>query len=329
MARGRFILSTLGGSRKFAALENDTHRLVYVMLIPNADPLGRIDADPVMLTGLVLTRLNISATQCNTALHDAARCGLVRLYEVDGNQYAEIVDFHKHNDINAAREPQAIIPDCRGVKPPEKPARGTSASEANPLVWYADYIAEGIAAYEELQRSSQPKPDTVQHNAAHVQHNASTVSLEVEVEDEVEDEVEVERELNTHVVSEKSENDARAHSTKKLINQLIETWNEHSHPLPKVEAITPTRITGLKRLIRIAQENNTDPIKLLTAATIVVARDEFWQQRRYSLDNLLGGDKYVRYAEQGAHTAKNNPAQFLTREEQALKILTERENPNA
>lgn len=151
---------TLGGSKKYAQLANDTHRMIYTLFIPHTDAYGRLEVDSVTLQGRVLTRLALSPEQVEAALDDMEAVGLIRKWSVEGDTFAEIVDFHMHNVINLAREPQSVIPDCRGELPPERPPRGTKNAEASPLVHSRQYIADGVMAYEQAC-------GTVLHKVAH------------------------------------------------------------------------------------------------------------------------------------------------------------------
>ncbi len=110
MARGRFISNTLGGSKKFSRLQNDTHRLAYVLLVTHTDVEGRIEAYPPLLKGYAYTLLDWTHNQIQTALEDMHRVGLIHLYIVDDEQYAQVTDFAKHNKIRKDRESGSKIP---------------------------------------------------------------------------------------------------------------------------------------------------------------------------------------------------------------------------
>jgi hypothetical protein len=99
MARGRFISNSISASKKFARLKNDTHRLMYLILITHADAEGRHDADPRVLKGKVYTLLDLSDDTLERGLADMNGVGLVSVYEVRGERYVEVTDFHKHNKI--------------------------------------------------------------------------------------------------------------------------------------------------------------------------------------------------------------------------------------
>lgn len=109
MARGRMISGTIGESRKFAALANDTHRLIYLMVMPHVDKAGRYEADPILIKGRCLTRLDIDVSTVEAWLEDAANVGLIRHYEARGMTVLEIVNFTEHNTPHH-KEPDSKLP---------------------------------------------------------------------------------------------------------------------------------------------------------------------------------------------------------------------------
>lgn len=109
MARGRMISGTIGESRKFATLANDTHRLIYLMVMPHVDKAGRFEADPVLIKGKCLTRLDIDVSTVEAWLKDASKVGLILHYEAKGVPVLEIVDFLEHNTPHH-KEPDSKLP---------------------------------------------------------------------------------------------------------------------------------------------------------------------------------------------------------------------------
>ena len=109
-ARGRMISATLGSSHKFSSVTNDAHRLMYVLMLVNADVEGRLEADPRILNGRVFTLLGWEANEVERGLRALAAARLIDLYEVDGAPYAVISDFHKHNTVRKDREGASRIP---------------------------------------------------------------------------------------------------------------------------------------------------------------------------------------------------------------------------
>lgn len=109
MARGRMISGTISESRKFAALANDTHRLIYLMVMPHVDKAGRFEADPVLIKGRCLTRLDVDSSTVEAWLKDAAKVGLIHHYEANGIPVLEIVNFLEHNTPHH-KEPASKLP---------------------------------------------------------------------------------------------------------------------------------------------------------------------------------------------------------------------------
>jgi len=109
MARGRFITATLGGSHKLASVTDDAHRLMFVLMVTNADVEGRLDADPRILNGRVFTLMGWTLERVQTGLQALANANLIHWYEIDGRQYAEIVNFHEHNSVRKDREQASRI----------------------------------------------------------------------------------------------------------------------------------------------------------------------------------------------------------------------------
>jgi len=72
MPAGRIILKSISGSKKLSKLKSDGARLLYTWLIPHVDVNGCFSADPIVINGQVLTRLNVS-------IHAPARGATVTL----------------------------------------------------------------------------------------------------------------------------------------------------------------------------------------------------------------------------------------------------------
>jgi hypothetical protein len=78
------------------------------------------------------------------------------------------------------------------------------------------------------------------------------------------------------------------------INELIEAWNANRGTLPAVKTIGEARKRKLKSVIK---QHNGQAADLIRDATRQVSSNPFWQQNRYTLDNLLAGEKYLGHAE--------------------------------
>lgn len=137
MARGRMISASIGESRKFAALESDLHRLIYLMVLPHVDKAGRFEADSIIIRAKCLTRLDVDATTVEAWLKDAARTNLLRVYEAAGIRVLEIVDFLKHNSPHH-KEPESDLPPpesgtpCYTQETMDEPSMGQARAEHEP-----------------------------------------------------------------------------------------------------------------------------------------------------------------------------------------------------
>ena len=102
MARGRLISRTLGSSRKFAALRREAGKLgefaqaLYPLLIANSDDFGRMSGDAFTIKHAVLPTSHRREREFSCAIQAMATVGLVQLYEANGAQVIEIVDFDEH-----------------------------------------------------------------------------------------------------------------------------------------------------------------------------------------------------------------------------------------
>lgn len=174
-ARGRMHSASLGASRKYAALESDTHRMIYERLIDATDAYGNFDADPVTINGQVLTRLGKTPEMVEAALDDMERVGLITRWVVDGAPYGHIEKFEEHNKTNPSREAQTRIPMPDGTIPvrPERDQGKTKTTKS--------------------KGSSGPGPKSGETQSRRSQDSVKTKSGPSQAEVEVE--VEVEREV--------------------------------------------------------------------------------------------------------------------------------------
>lgn len=170
MARGRMISGTIGESRKFAALANDTHRLIYLMVMPHVDKAGRFEADPILIKGKCLTRLDVDASTVQAWLEDAANVGLIHHYEARGMHVLEIVNFKEHNTPHH-KEPDSKLPGPEEGTPCSTPESNVepSMSQARPKNGSTLPIIKGNRSKEKEREEKEmssanadtppPKPD--------------------------------------------------------------------------------------------------------------------------------------------------------------------------
>jgi hypothetical protein len=109
MAEGRMLKKTIAGSKKLA-LVNDRAKVIWFMMLPHADIEGRVKACPIIVRGQYLTMLNYSLKAVQQALEALHSAGLIALYQVDGNQYAEFTRFKDFQSLRPDREGESTIP---------------------------------------------------------------------------------------------------------------------------------------------------------------------------------------------------------------------------
>jgi hypothetical protein len=149
MARGRFISSTLGESDKFASLEKDTYRVMFILMVTNADAEGRLKADSRWLKGKVYTLLDYTPELIEEGLFALAQVKLIRFYEVDGERFAEIVKFHDHNKIRRNEDGR---PTREGVSRIPAPDEGRALTAAVLPQSSSETAAKGLRVKGKEQR---------------------------------------------------------------------------------------------------------------------------------------------------------------------------------
>ncbi len=98
-------------SRKLAALQTDSARLLWTWILPHADITGRFSAEPDVIKGYIVPRLKkMTPAKITNYLLDMAECELILLYKVNSDNYLEIVKFHKFQSLRADREASSEIP---------------------------------------------------------------------------------------------------------------------------------------------------------------------------------------------------------------------------
>lgn len=249
MARGRMISGTIGESRKFAALANDTHRLIYLMVMPHVDKAGRFEADPILIKGRCLTRLDIDASTVEAWLKDAAKVGLILFYEAKGIRVLEIVNFTDHN------KPHHKEPDSKLPGPDEGTPCSTQESNVEPSM-------------------SQARP----------KHEPSLPIIEVKRSKDKEKE----REHSSTSESEPGKQLAATPPRESHDPGLFkEIWNTNRGRLPAVATLNDKRRRAIKALVK--EHGPAAAAELFRDATRAVAADPFWIERQYGFDNLMTG----------------------------------------
>ena len=95
MARGRMIDKVVILSKKINAISEGAENLYYRIYV-NTDDFGLFHADPKILKGQIYTLRSISVATIGKRLDELIEIGLIKIYEIDGERYLEIVGFEKH-----------------------------------------------------------------------------------------------------------------------------------------------------------------------------------------------------------------------------------------
>lgn len=272
MARGRMVSATIGESRKFAALETDTHRLMYLMVLPHVDKAGRFEADPIVIKSKCLMRLNIELSMIDAWLEDGVRTDLLRVYEADGLRILEIVDFERHNKPHH-KEPESDLPGpdagipCYTHKPNVEPS-----------------MAQARAKHE-------PSKPIIEENKREVEvkENKTLVNSKREVPSEPPPVGQARREI-PKPQKRKGKKNLTLEELPADLAELASIYLENRGPLPGVSEFGPERVAKLERLRDLF---NGTARERLRDATLEVARDEFYIRKGYGLDILLAGDKVL------------------------------------
>lgn len=271
MARGRMVSTTIGESRKFAALASNDHRLIYLMVLPHVDKAGRFEADPVVIKAKCLMRLDVDKNTIEAWLKDGVSTNLLRVYEANGIRYLEIVDFLKHNTPHH-KEPDSDLPPsdsgtpCYTHEPDDGPSTGQASAKHEPSKAIREEKRRELEEEEKITLSSTetaPVPDEPVGQAR--------------------------REL-TKPEKRKGKKNLTFEELPPDLAELATVYLDNRGRLPGVSEYGPDRVRKLERLRDLF---NGTAKERLRDATLEVARDEFYIRKGYGLDILLAGDKVL------------------------------------
>jgi hypothetical protein len=106
------------GSKKYWNLKTEHARLLFLVLLTNADDFGRLEGAPEDVKSLI-PRSDWDIKSITTYIVDLKRCGLVLHYKANGEWYIEVVDFWENQDRHGVTQIPSKFP----------PATGTVVSE--------------------------------------------------------------------------------------------------------------------------------------------------------------------------------------------------------
>lgn len=104
------------------------------------------------------------------------------------------------------------------------------------------------------------------------------------------------------------------------VNKYGAAWNELRGALPGI--LLPLSDSRQRAVGRLVKKHGERSYEMFRAAVQAVARNDFWQKRRYGFDNLVP-NKVERYAEQWAHSGSLTGAdvKLLTRAQRIAAAL--------
>jgi len=109
MASGRMLKKEMSNSRKLGNVKTDRARVVYFMMFPHLDVMGRLDADVKRIKGQITTMLPYSEKSIQACLEQLHEAHLVTLYVNCEQQYLEYARFDDFQNLNPAREAESSI----------------------------------------------------------------------------------------------------------------------------------------------------------------------------------------------------------------------------
>lgn len=96
MAERRMISKSISVSERVNKLQDTFHMLLFTWMVPHADDFGRLFGSPMKVKALVVPMLDKTLKDVEEALSSLQRAGLIKWYEVDGDQFIQIDKFDKH-----------------------------------------------------------------------------------------------------------------------------------------------------------------------------------------------------------------------------------------
>ncbi|MBB3111972.1 hypothetical protein FHS18_004040 [Paenibacillus phyllosphaerae] len=125
MADRRMLSRSISISEKVNLLPDVFDMLLFTWMIPHTDDFGRLHGSPAKVRALIIPMLEKSNKDVERSLTTLHNEKLIQWYEVDGDQYIQVVNFEKHQTGLHKRTKSKIPenPQTSG-KFPESPAQG-------------------------------------------------------------------------------------------------------------------------------------------------------------------------------------------------------------
>jgi hypothetical protein len=88
----------------------DAAKVIYFMMLPHTDVEGRVKACPEIVKGQYLTMLEYSGALIQSCLEELHKVGLIVLYKIGTDQFAQYTRFKDFQTLNPKREAKTKIP---------------------------------------------------------------------------------------------------------------------------------------------------------------------------------------------------------------------------
>lgn len=130
---------------------SDFAALLFTWIQPHCDDGGNMDADPIVVRGLVVPMRKQTVEEVSTALDELVATGLITIYEANGTKYLHVDQFERHQTLRGDR------PDFR----------------------YPDYPMATAGKLTVNQRSTSVKPNRTEQNRTERNRTLMPVGAEV------------------------------------------------------------------------------------------------------------------------------------------------------
>jgi hypothetical protein len=156
MAEGRMLKKKVSTSKRLAALNTDSARLLWTWMNPFLDVEGRASADPHVIKGAIFPRIITTTPEMITEwLDDLDRVGLIARYFVDGDCYLVFRKFKDEQNLRPEREAESHIP-----PPPKGLTFNSLPNSSQTPVKLPHKLMEGKGRECKLMKGNRSHPST-------------------------------------------------------------------------------------------------------------------------------------------------------------------------
>lgn len=130
MAERRMLSKTISTSRKVNRLP-DRSALLYTWLIPHTDDFGHLEGDAISIKAKIVPMRTITEQEVQQDLDLMVTNELIRIYEVRGEKYIEILNFDSFQTFRSDRARRAEYPAPDGLFPTDNQRDTTDIPEGD------------------------------------------------------------------------------------------------------------------------------------------------------------------------------------------------------